>query len=578
MASSEDEEFEFAAAAEREKNRVLARANQIRQQTGRVAGAKAEAERQANLPTTGGGSDYLNAFTSGVTRAGRGMGNLFVKSLLASSIGPKPNESFTIDPRAPISDEAIAAQEQRDAPLEERPGGSLVRGVGEMVPLAPTMALSGGASALTRGAPALGRILTRALAGAGEGAIQGAATTAPGSGGAETGAGINSVLSLLGSGGSRVARGVVQKTPEAKNLIKFVEGAGGKLELPLVNAAEDEGLSGIFKTLYQHGLPNLPLASGALKRQQEEAAQTIRTALAKEATPTAAKGAVDLTGPAHDQLDHLRDAFNKEFDATINAYNIRVPDDLKERIRKKLIDSISPMDLAAGNTIPELVHSKMSAIVEGSVAAANDGLPTIGGRNLMRAKTLANESYPQLTSLERPHLSTAVRTLDDIAKEQIGETSAKDAARLADAQDHYSRLKILEKAAEKAKVNKGEYTFSDLLKEAEKDPEFERVARSGIESFDKRPLNPTWLGRMQLAGVPLAGGLLALTAGGPLGLAGAVAGGRTIAAKGVQRVLMGDTEKQKLIAKLLRKYPDRAAALGAFLRESAVVGEGNASR
>lgn len=529
-----------------------------------------EADRLKVSPANNDVKDYLADLAGGVYTGARGLVTTMGRLARAARGREIPGTEG--------SDLGAGATEeirQRDQPLHDMPMGGVVNAVGESLPLAATIPISGGVSAATRGMSALPRVLGRAAAAGTEGAIQGNALSSPDDDATGISGGLGTVLGLLGSAGGRTARGIVRKTPEAHSLIKSVEGAGGKLELPLVNAAQDDGLSGMFKVLYQHGLPNLPLASGALRKQSEEAAQTIRTALAKETTPPGYKGTVDLSGDAADQMDHLRDSFNQHFNDILNSYAFTVPKDLQERIKKRLIDSISPTDLAAGNTIPELIQDKLSALIEGSVATMSDGKRVIGGRNLMTAKNLANEQFDKLTVAERPHMSAATKSIDDIITEGL---PAAEAKKFTDTQAVYPRLNSLERAVAAAKTNKGEYTFSDLMKAAGNDPELEHVAKAGIESFDKNKLNPTWLGRMQLGGVPLAGGLLALTAAGPAGLITATGGGRLLASKAMQRTLMGDTAIQKKIAALLKKHPDRTAALGAFLREGAVVGENDASR
>lgn len=515
--------------------------------TGLIAGGPAASALPAEARVTTGENSMVGA-TAGVDQMGRRVANF----ALPKALQP-----------AWATNEAIKERERLNEPLPTLP-----KMAGEQAVLSPLAGISAGASAATRGAGPLIRTMARVGAAGAEGGVGGtiAGNVDEPYDAASKGAMTNFALSLLAGGpGSRVLKGVVQKSADAQRLIKEVPELEG--HLPIVNAADSEGISGLIKTLYAGGIPNLPGASGVLKRQSADAADVVRRSLAKEAIPPGTHP--DLSGSTSDQMDHLRAAFDDAYDKTINLFKLDIPPELEGNLKAHLAASISPEDLSAGNTIPEIVQDKLAALFGGKVAAFSDGKPTIGGRNLMSALNEAGDEYPNLSGKERSVLPLARSSvlqqtfLDDPA------IAARYKRDFQATREPYALFKSLNSAAGKNLKDKGDYSFSDLLDSARGNQRASDIGELGTSVFDKNPVNPNWQGRFTLAAL---GGAQLMHGGSILPGVGL---GYGLTSKGAQRALLGDTDWQTAIQRALKQDPNAMAALGAIPRQAASDYEAN---
>lgn len=251
------------------------------------------AEERANedwSPTSGqsGFDNFIAGVGQGASNIGRNLGNM---------VGL-------------VSDEDLAEAKQLDEALLDTTAGSVGSFAGEMAALAPlgaAGAIPKAAGAASKAVPALGRAgqaltntlarvpgagQTAAMAGraassapgqvaarfapaAGQGAAAGAITGDPGDRlqSAAEGAALGSALSgTVGALGSRLGRGVINLSDDAKKYRGLVEGTLGRnTTIPIAQGAGDDGASTFGKVAYKNVLPLFPMARKSLHTQADKA-------------------------------------------------------------------------------------------------------------------------------------------------------------------------------------------------------------------------------------------------------------------------------------------------------------------
>lgn len=471
------------------------------------------------------------------------------------------------DPNSFHSKESIEEQKYLDAPLGDTTAGFVGQLIGEGAATAPlggpiaegASALRGSMAAL-KAAPRIARAVTsRPAQAALEGAINGGMMQDPGEeGGAAKGAGLSTVMNLLGRAGGRVLKGIVKKSDAAEDLIHIAEQQGEKMEIPLAHAAsEGDTLSRLVKTMYQHGLPSIPGTEGRLKRQTEEALSKVRKMALSEATPD---GTVLPAGSEDDvaqAIPLLKASFDKIYENTVGKYSYKVPVKLRDNVLAKVRSSIKDID--------DVSAGKAADTVDQFMARFSNGQAFIKGSNILNVKNELSEAIKMSRGPEKQALIAAQEEVERMIKAKLGRQSPDLLDQYERVVEPYSNFAPVKRLAEKgAKANGGNFTPRQLA----------RSARQGTANYELgQAANKVFSGNR---GTNLPGKLLmsAAIGGGslfnPMIGAGAFVGSQFAANKSTQRALMGDTKLQQITAEILRKNPKVAKMLGSGMRGAAV--------
>jgi len=464
-----------------------------------------------------------------------------------------------------FSNDTVRDREQTQNAL---PG--LPRFLTEQAMLAPLSAASGGAASFIPATTKLAKTAVSLGRAGAEGAAAAELTAPIDSRGSDAlkGAGINSTIQALLPAGARVlTKALVKKSDAAKNLEQMTG-----VQLPLAHAASDEDpTSSFFKLMYGRGLPNIPIAGGMLAKQEKAVAAELRNQMLDSARPPGKIGAsVNLQGSPSDQIAQLRKAFDDHYDDIVNLRQFHIPAKMGDMIKAKIRDSMTPLELAAGNRVPQIIQDKLEALLSGNLASMSDGQKLIGGRNLMDAHNVTSEMYPMLNGAEQKRLPAALSTIDDLIKDQA---PTEQADNLVAGKERYSLFKAMESATNAAKKKQGNFDFGQAIEATSGampgtlKAQAHDISDLAKQTIDDNKINGNWAGRYALGAV---GAPWLLHSTGPVttglvGLGAAAAG-----SKGMQNFLMGQTHFQQQIAEALRKNPELYGPVSTLLRNSAV--------
>jgi hypothetical protein len=493
----------------------------------------------------------MAAFGGGAERFVRGAGNLVVKGLnkvLPSS--PDLEDLITGDRRAIkggfFSDEAVREQDRLDKPLADQ--NALMYGAGEAAPTLPLNAGLEGAMGAARGVPYVGKVLGSALAKAGAtGAVDAAAVGDVDQVGKEAaeGAGTNLALSATLGGLGRVAKGIIKKSKAAEDLENLASQHGQDMFVPASLAGDEKAdlPSRMAQTFYREALPLVPGVEGQLKGQQKEALSQWRQMALQEADPT---GTTLVKGASEDGLQakrDLKDAFDQEYKSTVNSYNFNVPSDFRQQVEARIRAQMPNVD--------DTTLKRVTDELEGQLSRYSNGQSSIGGENLMNAKTGAAGLYGQMQGPEKKALSVGSKVFDDMIetdlKQGANPQNLADLDKYQQLKEPYSAFKQVGAAADAAKEQKGQFTPGQLASSSEDPGTMLHLAQTGSEVLGPPAARPSSTGKVLAYSVGAYGGFTH-----PVAAAGMIGAGNLLATKTVQKAMMGDTRRRRLYRICLR--------------------------
>lgn len=475
-----------------------------------------------------------------MVRMGRMAPNLLIKAMNVSN--GRPTQAGIPEW---ASDQAIHAQDKLDKPLMNTNEGTLGGIAGEVIPTLPM--------GLPRAAGLPGAMAEGGLFGGLTGDPETPAENVA------TGAGAAGVLHTGGRLLSRVNKGVVKKSAEAELLEMLAAQQGVNLKLPLSQAAQDDGLSGILKTVYGKILPSIPGSGSKLARQEAEAADSFRELAMREGAPDGTPHVPNGGKDVHTTIKTIGDEFERQYAGTIKSYAFSTPPpgDFANHIKGKIPN------------IDNTTLSGVSDLADNLVERYSNGTKVLDGDNLIRVKSelarLGREAPDERTGRA---LFEAQEYMDDLVRQQLSQGGSKqnlaDLARYEALGEPWKNFGIIQKAAAKSKATGGKFTADELksaIKGSSSDYALSRgsaplqdLAEVGQDTVGKVSRSPSFLEK-SLAW----GGLGSLGLFGSLpGAAALWAGGKAVSSKIAQRALMGDTPPQRALVNAIRKYPRTA--------------------
>lgn len=482
------------------------------------------------------------------------------------------------------SKESIRQQDAMDKPLEDTTAGGTGRFVGELAATAP-LGLGGKAPAAVQGArtmfPRAAAWLAKASPrAAGEGAVSGAAYGSPDDtmGSATRGAGFGILGDKVGSALGRTIRGLVQKSPEAELMEMIGAQHGTDIKLPLSQAAGDEGISGILKSIYAKILPAMPGAGTKLAKQEGEAASKFREIAMKEGAPDSTKLMPNAGDDVHTTMKQISDAFDQEYASTIKSYvfNVPQPGAFAARIRQAFPN--------IDNTTLKNVSDAASDIV----ARYSNGGKVLDGDNLVRARTelarLGREAGDDRTGQA---FYQTQQLLDDVVRTDLKQGGNKqnlaDLAKWEALAEPWKKFTRIQQAAARTTSQGGRFTPKELkgaVKSQSTDAALSKgeaplqdLAEVGEQTVGNISRTPTMYERAATWAA-----LAAMSKLGPLAPVVAYGGSKLASSRKAQDALMGQTASQKYMADLLRKYPELAQAAESGVRNTLIAEGSNASQ
>lgn len=492
---------------------------------------------------------------SGMIRGWKGLTNL----VLPDSLTPEW-----------ASDENIREMDERDRHL---PGAAKVMGgVASTLPLG---GITGNAlNTASRALPAAS-VLSRALASpatraAVEGATQGAIFADPDEQGrgALTGAITGTALHGLGRTLGRLNRGLIKKSDEALAIEQLAGQHGDEIFIPISQGASEKTMGGrIAKTLYKEALPIVPGVKGQLNRQAETAADKLREIAVKEALPPGAKLPQNAGSRVGDAVRSLKGKFDEIYDRTIKSYAFNIPKDLDDQIINRIKADTDPK-----TTVNKQTLSEVTAKVRELMTKFSDGKTSIDGQNLLNVRDEISSLIKQAPRHEKSVLKSAQKWIDDHIVAELKQGGSK--VNLKDLQDYldltpaYRAFEPLRKSAQQAIDKEGRFLFRTLARNAENSPEQKVIGQLGAKVLDKPAATGTLTGKI-LAGLGMAGTGIGAFMSLPATLA-MLAGGNTLATKGVQKSLLGDTRLQRKLVEALRNNAKAVRRAGSVARAAAV--------
>jgi hypothetical protein len=504
---------------------------------------------------------FLAGIGSGMTKVGRRVGNLAVKSMnyspLGGALSKLRGEDFFV-PVGAISDEAIAEQKALDAPLSDTTGGKVGQFVGELAATLP----AGFAATPVRGAGAAYRAaggtnaLTRALtsrpaAAALEGAVGAAMSSDVGDlgGDAAMGAGLSGALSALGGVGGRLTRGLVKKSQAADDLIHMARQMGEEIDLPLAAAASDQDLvSRLGKTLYQDILPLVPGAGGRLEGQMDDAMATFRNLALKEASPEGFSLPDDIGRNANQAVSKLKRAFDRKYEGTVKKFDFSIPDDFRKRVAQRISSQVKNVD--------DVSLNKAATSVDQLMARYSNNSKRIEGENLLDVKNEISDLIRKARGKEKQALIAAQAEVEDMIQRRLKTQGLLD--EYLEISEPYANFKAASKAIRAASGDKGNFTPKQLARVAPESSSLKVLAEAAQDTLGSKGAPSSVRARM-LAGL---GGVGYGYFVDPVTAGGALAGGNLLATKGAQRALLGDLDAQRAMVEILRNNPKKMEWLG----------------
>lgn len=501
--------------------------------------------------------DDLAGIGSGMVRTARGLTNL----ALPESITPE----FA-------SDEKIREHDKMDEGLPLGP-----RLLGSIAASAP---LSGATGALlstaSKAAPA-GSALARTLASpwsrtALEGATQGAIYADPDeqAEGAVFGATLGLGLRGLGQGGKKLVNGIVEKSQAAKDLAQLAGQHGEEIFVPLSQAASDEGnVNRLMKSFYKEALPIVPGTRGRMERQAAEAADKLRELALREALPSGGTLPAAAGSKVDDAVASIQKQFDKAYNDTVKSYAFNVPSTLKQDLAKKVAASAP-----ANSQINQQTLNKVVSETEALMKQFSDGKGVIDGTNLLNVKRELSALMGMARGHEKSAFQAADGFIDDIITTELKQggkpQNLADLQRYLELTPAWRAFAPVKTAAAKFPEKEGQFLFRTLARAAKNSPEQKVLGKLGAATVDKPVGMSTKTGQVLASLGMLGSGPGLYMAPGAVG--GMLATGNLLSTKTAQKMFMGDTKTQKLIAELLRKNPGLARRLGSAGR-TAVVSE-----
>ena len=475
-------------------------------------------------------SKLAAGFGQGLTNVGRHAGNL---------VGA-------------VSDDELASAKASDEALLNTGAGMAGSLLGETAALAPLGAIGGvakGAQAarIARGAAQGGKV-AKAIGAAGlvgEGAATGALMADPGNKdiGALAGSAISGGLGGLGKVMGRVGGGIVKKSPEAQALMKET----GQEFMPIGMAAADDGASGMAKWAYNNLLPALPLTTGTLKGQVDDATRALRSHAIKQGTPDGAVPNLAPQGATQDFVSTVAKTFDEGYK--------RVFTDVKGKEMSFLAKELPPVSKEAS----DIVRKKFG------------DLTRLTGTDLMEAKKLLQDEAAKHINVAGRQVSkdmlAAADAIDELVKVRLMKgvkgPSPKNMAKLEEygtLNSKWMEFKQLEEAAQGAVG--GEFSMGSLQKIVQREGK-KAGTPSALQKYTDRAAGV----HQDISEPGLWSKLAAMATAAATG-GGAMLAAPVAATKPMQNLLMGDNFMQKGTKELLKKNPIIGATAGALRRSA----------
>lgn len=505
---------------------------------------------------------------SGLTRTVRGLANIQTKlrnlspeaQLTAAMTGERP---FKPEPWA--SDEALSEQDKLDKALTKSQMGSLGQMVGQGAASLPMGGVPRVATGTQAALPLLSRTLTSPITrSAIEGSISGASTAPPESQGrnALIGAGLGAGLTAAGQGLKRTVSGLGQTGEAASNLEQFAEQHGKDIFIPASQAISDESdiPSRLVKTLYKEVVPLIPGASGQIKSQGQRLASDVRELALKEADFKGVLTADDLANPEQ-AIPKLQKVMDDEYRDTVKSYAFRVSPKFRDDVKAKI--------LAASPDVDEVTLNKIATMIDQKLNRYSSNKASIVGENLLNAKNAVSDEIRGLRGAEKQAGVAGIQAIEDMITNRLSMGNSPvmlaDLARYKAANEIYPSFIAVRDAVKKAKVDKGEFTPSQLVRSSKKAPIQTMLGQTAHEVLDQSLGAPSAAGRVAAYGALGAlGGL-----GSPTAAAGLIGGGNLLATELGQDILMGRTGAQQALVDALRRNPKKLQYVGTAGRGAA---------
>lgn len=478
------------------------------------------------------------------------------------------------DPNAFGSKEKIAEQESVDKELTDTTAGMLGKIAGETAITLPLGGAAGagvkalaGARGLVSAAPLLARTLGSAPArSAVEGTVSGfigADPEARGEG-AALGGGLGAGFTMLSKAGGRLLKGLVKRSDAADDLSQIASQHGDDIHVPLSQAAGEQDIpTRLVKTLYRSVLPNIPGVEGRLVGQSEDALKKVRQMVLKEATPEGISLPANAVDDISSSVRTLRAGFDKSYEDIVKTETFRIPKKITQGLETFIRSKIPSVDDTSLNRAVSGIDSIIDRFRSGNLVV--DGTNILNIKNEISAliKQTANQQ-------EKQALIQGQKVVDGIIKSKLAGVGDK-LAKYEALNEPYANLSVLRKAAAAAKPNKGNFSPNQLAR-ASKDPsQMLHLAQTANQVLGKAPTRSTTAGKI-LTGLALGG------TGYGVGLpavAAAVGAGHVLASKGAQKLLMGSTRAQRMIANQLRKHGRKIRIAGSAIRASMTTNAGD---
>lgn len=497
-------------------------------------------------------TDMAAAVGSGMERGWKGLTNL----ALPDSLTPEW-----------ASDENIREMDKRDEPLSMP--GKLMGNILSTAPLGggTGKALELGGRALPLASKVLSSPITRTMA---EGGLQGAIYADPEEQGkgALTGSLLAYGLNRIGAAGGRLARGLVGKSDAAQEIQQLAGQHGDEIFIPVSQAAsEDTLLNRFIKGFYKEGLPVIPGVRGKITRQAEQASDKLRAIAVKEGTPTGTPLPPDIGRRPEKAIGYLRDEFNKAYDETIKSYTFNVPQNIEAEVKAAFQTKAGPK-----TTVNPESLDKVAGDVKRLFDKFSGGTSEIDGTNIRNLKEELTNLLREAPGYEKIGYQAADEMVDDLVRNELRQggnpQNLADLQRYEELTPAYRAFYPLSKAAEGAAADEGRFLFRTLAEQAKRSPEQRGIGQLGREVLDRSAVGNSKTSQALTRvgwGLGAAGAKFA-----PLSTATVVGAGNALASKPVQRLLLGDTKMQRIVAEALRKNPQLKRRLGSLARAGVV--------
>lgn len=511
-----------------------------------------------------------------------------------------------------VSDKDLKDSDELDKNLLSTTGGATGDVVGQVAATLPLSLAGGGAvGAAGKALPALGRglggLATRAAVAGGEGAVGAQLGGGDTSEGAEAGAG----LSVLGSTGGKLVRGLVDKSDDYKQLQKLADDPD--LFIPI-----SQGGKGVAKGIYQHMLPYALGVEQQLDSQAGKASKELEGVAAAKGMPyqvdSTGKGEMvppKMGGTMQQTAANIKDQYDQAYQNTVKSYAFNLPDEVTSKKGKPISGVIAGVrDNLSGTGLPKAHVDAIAGLVDQTLDEYSQK-GVITGENLLRAKQAAKQALGGLRSpatganIATPDITQkALGTFDDIVQDAIDEHKSvaamppkqakaqgysykdQESARVtANDLENFQRLgpaqeegSAVVRTANANKPNRGELKWAKLANEAPDGSQLQdlgQTAHSVLENESPGSVNPAGRHALHTAegitsGAALTGAALGHTVGIPL-----IAGANLAATKTAQKGLYGDLGVQRALADAMRSNPRATRLTGALMRQGV---SDNASR